>query len=118
MSKLLTNLIERAERTGSANLNGRIIERDYGHVYKGDLEEKYHIDIHKNILTFRHWGTETLKADLSTKKVISFYGQSVSDRDSLNYLTNHFSLPYSFRWLPSKDEFQMINTENKEITII
>ena len=114
MSKTLSNLIERAERTGSANLNGRL--NDYNYI--GSIEEKYHIELHDNILEFRHWGTETLKADLATNKVISFYGQSVSDRDSLNYVAKHFSLPYSFRWLPSKDEFHMIHNETKEITVI
>lgn len=114
MSKTIAKLIERAERTGSANLNGRM--HDYNYI--GSLEEKYHIEIHDNILTFRHWGTDTLKADLSTKKVLEFYGQSVSDRQSLNYVCSHFNLHYSFRWLPSKCEFHMINTETNEITVI
>ena len=114
MSKTLSNLIERAERTGSANLNGRL--NDYNYI--GSIEEKYHIELHDNILEFRHWGTETLKADLATNKVISFYGQSVSDRDSLNYVANHFKLPYYFRYLPSKDEFHMINKDTNKTIII
>ena len=50
MSKTLTKLIERAERTGSANLNGR--KHDYNYI--GPIEEKYHIEIRNNILELRH----------------------------------------------------------------
>ena len=118
MSKTLSKLIERAERTGSANLNGRMVYYDYGSYYKDDLREKYHIEIDNNILEFRHWGTTTLVADLSTKEVSQFYGESVTDRQSLNFIASHFNLPYYFRYLPSKCEFHMINTDTKEITII
>ena len=114
MSKTIAKLIERAERTGSANLNGR----KYDYHYIGPIEEKYHIEIDNNILEFRHWGTITLVVNLETKEVIQFYGIGVTDRVSLNFIANHFKLPYYFRYLPSKDEFQMINIENKEITII
>lgn len=118
MSKQLSNLIEKAQRKGSATLNGRMVYYDYGTSYKDDLREKYFISLENNILIVRHWGTETLKADLSNKKVISFYGESVSDRKSLNFIVSYFDLPYYFRWLPSKEEFHMIQTESKELTII
>ena len=111
MSKLLANLIERAERTGSANLNGRMI--DYNYI--GPIEEKYHIEIDNNILEFRHWGTTTLVVNLETKEVIQFYGIGVSDRDSLNFIASHFKLPYYFRYSPSKNEFRMINKDTNQI---
>ena len=116
MSKILSKLIEHAERTGSANLNGR--KSHYSAYDNRDLREKYHIEIDNNILEFRHWGTKTLVANLETKEVTQFYGISVSDRDSLNFIASHFKLPYYFRWLPSKDEFRMINEETQDITVI
>ena len=114
MSKTLANLIEKAERTGSANLNGR----KHGYNYIGPIEEKYHIELHNNILEVRHWGTTTLVADLSTKEVTQFYGIGISDRDSLNFIASHFNLPYYFRYLPSKNEFHMINKESNQSIII
>jgi hypothetical protein len=114
MSKTLAKLIERAERTGSANLNGR--KHDYNYI--GPIEEKYHIELHDNILEFRHWGSTTLLANIETKEVLQFYGIGNSDRDSLNFIASHFKLPNYFRWLPSKDEFRMINEETQEITVI
>ena len=114
MSKTLSKLIERAERTGSANLNGR----KYDYNYIGPLDEKYHIELHNNILEFRHWGTITLVVNLETKEVIQFYGIGISDRDSLNFIANHFKLPYYFRYLPSKDEFHMINKDTNQTIII
>ena len=114
MSKTIAKLIERAERTGSANLNGR--KHDYNYI--GPIEEKYHIELHNNILEFRHWGSTTLLANIETKEVIQFYGIGISDQDSLNFIANHFNLPYIFRYLPSKDEFYMFNKETKQIIII
>ena len=38
--KTLEKLFIKAQKTGQANLNGRIIERDFGYVYKGDIESK------------------------------------------------------------------------------
>ena len=114
MSKTLENLIERAERTGSANLNGRM--RDYNYI--GPIEEKYHIELHNNILEFRHWGTRTLVANLETKEVLQFYGIGVSDRDSLNFIASHFKLPYYFRYSPHKNEFHMFSKETNQIIII
>ena len=116
MSKILTKLIERAERTGSANLNGR--KSHYSEYDNRDLREKYHIAIDNNILEFRHWGTTTLVANIETKEVLQFYGISISDRDSLNYIASHFKLPYYFRYLPSKNEFHMINKDTNHSIII
>jgi CRISPR/Cas system CMR-associated protein Cmr5 small subunit len=51
-------------------------KRGYTHrVYKTILE--------KDILTFCHYNTVILKANLKTKKVLYFYGWSSSDLDSI-----------------------------------
>ena len=110
MSKTLAKLIELAERTGSANLNGR--KSHYRAYDNRDLCEKYHIEIDNNILKFRHWGTTTLVANLEKKEVLQFYGIGVSDRDSMNYIVNHYNIPVYFRYLPSKNQFLMLSKED------
>ena len=47
--KTLEKLFIKAEKSGHANLNGRIIERDFGYAYKGDLESKYRVTLIDNI---------------------------------------------------------------------
>lgn len=105
--KIIENLLQKAEQKGFASVNGRIIERDFGYVYKGDLEEKYSIKIIDNTLTFKHWGTVTLVADLSTDTIVEWYGESVSDRDSLNNLIDLLGIKGKFHYYPSKDLFTM-----------
>lgn len=100
--KTIENLLERAEQKGQAILNGRMT---YGWGAKGELEEKYAIEIEDNKLIMRHWGTQTIEIDLSTKEIISYYGESVSDRDSLNTLLYLLDIEGKFRYLPSKDLF-------------
>lgn len=55
MSKTLQNLVEKALKTGYANLNGRM--RAYKYI--GKLESKYKIHYNKNFdtLVVYHWGT-------------------------------------------------------------
>ena len=101
----LEKLFIKAEKSGHANINGRIIERDFGHVYKGDIESKYRVTVSDNILTLEHWGTETLKINISTKKIIEYYGESMSDRDSMNYTLAYFGINGKFRYFPSKEKF-------------
>ena len=103
--KTLEKLFIKAEKSGHGNLNGRMIERDFGYVYKGDIESKYRVTLIDNILTLEHWGTETLKINISTKKILEYYGESVSDRDSLNYTLSYFGITGKFRYFPSKDKF-------------
>ena len=93
MSTTLTNLIERAQRNkeGKAVLNGRITE--WGG-YKGPLEEKYAIALEGNaIVRLRHWGTETLVINTVTKEILDYYGESNSDRDSMNFVLDYFDMP-------------------------
>lgn len=93
-------------KIGEAVLNGRM-SHYFGH--KGELEEKYSVTIMdvegKPRLYLRHWGTTTLTVDLDTNELLQFYGESVSDRDSMNTMLNLLSMPGMFRFFPSRDEF-------------
>ena len=99
--KTIEGLLSKAEQKGEAILNGRYFD-GYS---KGELEEKYAIEIEGHKLIMRHWGTQTIEIDLSTNKIISYYGESVSDRDSLNTLVYCLGIEPNFRYLPSKDLF-------------
>ena len=100
--KTIENLLNKAEQKGEAILNGRM---NQGWGMFGELEEKYAIEIEDNKLIMRHWGTQTVEIDLSRNKIISYYGESVSDRDSLNTLVYCLGMEPNFRYLPSKDLF-------------
>lgn len=107
MSKTLENLLEKALKTGSANLNGRM--RGYGYI--GKLESKYKIHYNKDIdtLVVYHWGTCILTIkDLYTEPIVNhFYGQSKSDRDALQYIFDRFETGYSAKYRPSVDKFSV-----------
>ena len=100
--KTLEKLIERAERKGEATLNGRM---SYGYGQVGELREKYAVKIDGNIVQLRHWGTETLVIDTAKRKVVEFYGESNSDRDSMNFMLSEFNIDGRFRYRPSIHEF-------------
>lgn len=93
-------------RIGEAILNGRM-SHYFGH--KGELEEKYSVTIMdvegKPRLYLRHWGTTTLTVELDTKELLQFYGESVSDRDSMNTMLSLLGMKGMFRFFPSRDEF-------------
>ena len=103
--KTLEKLFIKAEKSGHANLNGRMTEYYFGG--KGDIESKYRVTVSDNILTLEHWGTETLKINVSTKKIIEYYGESMSDRDSMNYTLSYFGINGKFRYFPSKEKFTL-----------
>ena len=94
-------LLNKAEQKGEAKINGRYND-GYG---LGELEEKYAIEIEGNTLVMRHWGTQTIEIDLSVNEIVSYYGESNSDRDSLNTLVYCLGIAPNFRYLPSKDLF-------------
>lgn len=106
MSKQIETLIERAERKGEASLNGRMTY-SYGSV--GELREKYAIKIDGDTLQLRHWGTETLVIDMNNKTILDWYGESSSDRDSMNYIIRRFNIGGRFKYRPSVDEFSYID---------
>lgn len=102
MSKLLENLLEKAQVNGEAIKNGR---KTYWYGDKGDLEEKYAIVVDENIVRLRHWGTETLVIDTEKKEVLEWYGEGVSDRDSMNFMLSRLGIGGRFTYRPSIDEF-------------
>ena len=106
MTKLLTNLLNKATTKGQANINGH---KSYDYGYKGPLESKYSATIKNDILTFTHWGTKTLELDLKGRTIIDYYGESVSDRDSLNDVLDYFNFNNlgRFHFYPSKDLFEL-----------
>jgi len=104
--KTIETLLERAERKGFARVNGRITEYyGFGNTWQSELQEKYSVTVEGNIVTLTHWGTETLKADREAREVLSWYGESNSDRDSMNTLLYLLGIDGGFRYFPSKDEF-------------
>lgn len=107
MSKTLERLLERAQLKGEAILNGRM---SY-HGYKGDLEEKYAISIENDILELRHWGTTTLVINTSNQTILEWYGESNSDRDSMNFILSKFDINGRFKYRPSIDEFSLVEKE-------
>ena len=100
--KLIEQLYSKAQEQGHAKVNGRM-RGMWGQV--GELQEKYSITINNNILTMRHWGTQTIKIDLVKNEILEYYGESNSDRDSLNTLVDILGIAPNFRHLPSKYKF-------------
>ena len=118
MIKTVVNLIEKAHSriddngTGRAQLNGRM-RGMWGHV--GPLEEKYAVSFNENKFHLYHWGTKTLTIDLSVGRLDEFYGESVSDRDSMNTVLEYFNLDGRFRYFPSKHEF-IFEIDDQQVT--
>lgn len=103
MSKTLEKLVVKAENKGQAILNGRMWNQ-YSRDFE-ELREKYAIENDGKTVTLRHWGTKTLEIDLASKSVSYWYGESNSDRDSMNFLLGRYGVAGSFRYRPSIDEF-------------
>lgn len=98
----IEKLLIKAQEKGEAKINGRM---NMGWGMIGELEEKYAIEIFRNKLIMRHWGTQTIEIDLNMKEIDSYYGESNSDRDSLNTLVYCLGIAPNFRYLPSKNLF-------------
>ena len=99
--KTIEGVLNKAEQKGEAKINGRYND-GYG---LGELEEKYAIEIDGNKLVMRHWGTQTIEIDTDINEIVSYYGESNSDSDSLNTLVYCLGMEPNFRYLPSKDLF-------------
>ena len=118
MIKTVVNLIEKAQSridengTGRAQLNGRM--RGFGYI--GRLEEKYAVSFNENKFHLYHWGTKTLTIDLAVGRLEEFYGESVSDRDSMNTVLRYFNFDGGFRYFPSKHEF-IFEIDGQQIAI-
>lgn len=107
MSKQLQTIIEKAHKTGFANVNGR-----YYIYYQGqsELESKWQARYNKDTDVFEldHWGTNIIILEqFSTFPLVAhIYGQSKSDRDALVQLFNYCGRnDFHVSYRPSKDEF-------------
>lgn len=110
MSVQLERLINKAEETGSARVNGR--KSEYG--CRGRLEEKYAVENENGIVRLRHWGTQTLEIDTVNKKILHVYGVSKSDRDSITFILRKYDMPYHVHYYPSRWAFEL-HDENENI---
>ena len=88
MSKTIDTLLTKVEQTGTSNLNGRIVDR-WG---EGELQEKYHMELHNGLLRVRHWGTTILVLDTYTGTLKGVLITSNSDRDTVNQVFNHYNV--------------------------
>src|SRR5699024_12533363 len=88
-------------KMGEANLNGRM-HTSVGGV--GELREKYNVTVMdvegKPRVYLRHLGTPTLTVQLDTKEILHLYGESVSDRDSINTLLYVIGMESGCRYFP------------------
>lgn len=107
MSKQLQTIIEKALKTGFANVNGR-----YYIYYQGqsELESKWQARYNKDTDVFEldHWGTNivTLEQFSTFPLVAHIYGQSKSDRDALVQLFNYCGRnDFYVSYKPSTDQF-------------
>ena len=107
MSKQLQQIIEKAHKTGFANVNGR-----YYIYYQGqsELESKWQARYNKETDTFEldHWGTCIVSlTQFSTFPLVAhIYGQSKSDRDALVQLFNYCGRnDFYVSYKPSTDQF-------------
>lgn len=114
MSRLLENLVTKAQEKGFAKVNGR--KSEYGYI--GILEEKYSIEIENNIVRLNHWGTQTLEIDTINKKVLNVYGISNSDRDSINFILNEYNLPFHVHYYPSRDTLELHDEKDNVIKVV
>ena len=107
MSKQLQQIIEKAHKTGFANVNGR-----YYIYYQGQsgLESKWQARYNKDTDVFEldHWGTCIVSlTQFSTFPLVAhIYGQSKSDREALVQLFNYCGRnDFHVSYRPSRDEF-------------
>lgn len=105
MSKQLQTIIEKAQKTGFANKNGRMM-----HYCGGGLQSQWQARYNKDTDVFEldHWGTNivTLEQFSTFPLVAHIYGQSKSDRDALVQLFNYCGRnDFHVSYRPSKDEF-------------
>ena len=95
------NVIIKAEEKGVAIKNNRMRDR-WG---AGELREQYASTNDGKTFTLRHWGTEILKLNLRTLKILDYYGEGNSDRDAVQTALNYFGIKGDVHYYPSHDEF-------------
>lgn len=116
--KTIVDLVERAgnNKSGFARVRARM---NYGWGQTGNLEEKYSIRFSEDerFVTLKHWGTVTLVLDLEDRRIVQIYGESNSDRDSINTLLNLYGFPFHTHYYPSREEFELHSRDEEIIQI-
>lgn len=108
--KIVETLVNKAiadlDKSKRVRVNARM---NYGWGQKGELEEKYAVeyDATARTLTLTHWGTDTLTINLDTREVVDYYGESVSDRDSINQVLTMFAIKKYATYRPVNGGFEM-----------
>ena len=102
---------------GFARINGRM---SYGWGHTGELEEKYSVSIinvdGEKRVTLSHWGTRTATISESQKRALHVYGESNSDRDSINTLLYILGINEGrCRYFPSTGDFVYEGKDFKHI---
>lgn len=119
LTKTLQQLLERAERKGTAVKRvreGSIMGNSYGNsewVKTTPMTNQWEVNNYiingdTSVVEVLHYDTliaKLTKQPCENWKMVYWYGQSNSDRDALNGLCSHFGINRSFRYLPSKDQF-------------
>lgn len=106
----IATLIERASRNGAAKISRRS-EYGMGWFYsneKAPLQEVYRVEFDKNTDQWKLFHYETLTAwvDLKENKILTIYGESRSDADSLETFFHELGMDnLSFGYRPSNGGF-------------
>lgn len=108
--KLIEDLYNKALKNGEAVVNGRY----YDGFKLGELEPKYEIYIEGNYVFLFHWGTMTLNYSKAQNMIMEYYGQSNSDRDSINTLLYLLGSEERVRYFPSTGRFITQSQYEKE----
>ena len=108
MSKQLETLYNKAIKKGYANLNGR--QKYYGYI--GELESKWAFNYNKETMALRlyHWGTLILEIGRYKENkpyIKSYYGQSKSDRDGMQFVFNKLKTEWKASFKPSKNRLDI-----------
>lgn len=122
MSKLLSELCKKIQQGKTlAVKNGRMVERDYGYTYTGDLIEQWAIErIGYNQFELRHWGTSLIVFNIldmyySNYEIESLYAESKSDIDGINFVANYFNIPLHAHYYPSRCEAEFHNNDDDSL---
>ncbi len=86
---------------------------------RGEVVYEVIVDLDSNLYTLKHYGTVTIHYNKQTGELISWYGESVSDRDSMNtfmYCVNP-GTPYYFRYGPNMGFVLEYNGEQIEVNV-
>lgn len=139
LSKTLEQLIERAERRGTAvkrvregsimgnHMWGMSREAQREYISSTPMIDQWRVTVHRtkqdgrryrNIIV-DHYGTEIafiiIDETRGTVDLHNYYGESNSDRDALNGLCSHYGIDRRFRYRPSIGEFTEVTADREDI---